>query len=157
MFRRLREGKYAEYRLTEAVEAGDLYYTRTSEDSTGEKQVENFYHIYRTAWEVDEDLKRAGLTPKGGIQIQKILHETTLTQNPWLAYGDGMISQAISRIPAITGYRFTDAVAGYYLAIAERYKELQNYPQPVSPVVSFRDRVLRERQNNSAQIAVGAG
>lgn len=128
--------------IGEASEEGDVYYTRVGED--GKKQVQNFYHIYQSAREVEIDLMAARLVPSGGVQIQKILHETTLTHSKTLAKIDEWVSWGM---PSFV----KDYAVGYYLAVAERPKELRKHPQPSS----FVEKLAMSRESKDASTQAG--
>lgn len=122
VFNYLRKEHYSKERLAHAQEDGDLYYTRYIQEKNGTtKQIENFYHIYQSSKEVLFDLAAAKLHPANGIQVQKILSEATLTQNPLLSVLDEWVSWVVPLC-------LQDYVAGYYLAVAERPKELKKMP-----------------------------
>jgi hypothetical protein len=106
-------------------EKGNVHYTRIEEDKTDglfkaksekDKIVENAYHLYESPNEIRFELAAAKL--KGEISAQKILHETTLTEYPYLAKFDELASAATPEV-------LLPYVAGYYLVTASRPKELK--------------------------------
>lgn len=107
----LREKNYPADDLKDAQQKGDLYYVRNQ----GKTPIKIFYHIYQTMQEVIEDFAAAKL--KCDVQVQKILHETTLTANPQLDKLDEQISATVSYW--IKNPKIIDNLAGYYLALAK--------------------------------------
>lgn len=119
----LRQERHINTLPKDVQERGNVHYTRREtynkdglHGAQEETLVENSYHLYGSPEEIMFELGAAKL--KGNVRVQKILHETTLTQYPSLAVADEWVSSAVPK--SLSPY-----LAGYYLVTAWRPKELR--------------------------------
>ncbi len=96
-------------------EKGDLIYARNYNG----KHVENYYHVYESAEEILEEIKKTGIDLKVNFGISKIMHETTSINYPVLGKVDMYLSRLLS---VIMPQKIQDHIAGYYIVSLKKVK-----------------------------------